>query len=145
MHSSFASALLWAPLVALAVNAAPLLHHPDGRLCGCSNTIDLKLPAVAKANTRHNDQALIQALLLAPTEKQRMSLLNQPGDNTFDFTNPPDDAIAKGQGRPRRRRAGRHLPRPDRQRRRHVGRLPRPLRLGEFPLDERDTMWRTRG
>jgi len=56
------------------------------------------LPAKVAANQRSGDRDLITALMTAPTQKDRMNLLNQPGDTIFDFTNPPASAVAEGQG-----------------------------------------------
>ena len=62
------------------------------------SAVDQYLPPAVKANSRAGDASLIQSLLLAPTQKQRVNLLNQPGDFIFDFTNPPEGAISTGKG-----------------------------------------------
>ncbi|KAH8657743.1 RmlC-like cupin domain-containing protein [Xylariales sp. PMI_506] len=63
-----------------------------------SSTSDDSLPAVVPANPRHDDEALIEALELAPTTQKRINLLNQPGDFIFDFNNPPNTSITQGLG-----------------------------------------------
>lgn len=62
------------------------------------SAVDQDLPPVVKANSRAGDANLIQSLLLAPTQKQRINLLNQPGDFLFDFNNPPEGATSTGKG-----------------------------------------------
>ncbi|RYC57328.1 hypothetical protein CHU98_g8893 [Xylaria longipes] len=63
-----------------------------------SNGTSLPLPADVPANPRSGNTTLIQALELAPTFKQRIPLLNQPGDFKFDFLNPPAVAVTTGKG-----------------------------------------------
>ncbi|KAI1426988.1 spherulin-1A [Xylaria sp. FL1777] len=65
---------------------------------GSSNGTFPALPADVPANPRSGDTALIQSLLLAPTSKLRIPLLNQPGDFKFDFANPPAAAVTTGKG-----------------------------------------------
>ncbi|KAJ9154888.1 Cupin domain protein [Pleurostoma richardsiae] len=79
-------------LASLAVAA------PAVRRANTTAAVDQALPQVIKANPRGNDAALIQSLLLAPTQKERINLLNQPGDTIFDFTNPPAGATSTGKG-----------------------------------------------
>ncbi len=48
-------------------------------------SIDSVLPPVVKVNTRGGDSDLITRLMTAPTQRERVNLLNQPGDFVFDF------------------------------------------------------------
>ncbi len=63
-----------------------------------TSTSESPFPPVVPANPRSGDVSLIQALELAPTQKDRVNLLNGPGDFIFDFNNPPDAAVTRGQG-----------------------------------------------
>ncbi|KAI0158307.1 spherulin-1A [Xylariaceae sp. FL1272] len=63
-----------------------------------SRSTDDSLPADVPANPRSGDASLIQALELAPTQKSRIPLLNQPGDFKFDFLDPPSGSVTMGSG-----------------------------------------------
>jgi mannose-6-phosphate isomerase-like protein (cupin superfamily) len=52
---------------------------------GYDNKYDIDYPAVVPVNTRSGNQDLITKLLTAPTQQERVKLLNQPGDFVFDF------------------------------------------------------------
>ncbi|KZZ93687.1 spherulin-1B precursor [Moelleriella libera RCEF 2490] len=59
------------------------------------------LPSIVKVNTRSEDQVLLTQLMTAPTQSERMKLLDQPGDFVFDFNpngNAPSSAESKGKG-----------------------------------------------
>lgn len=63
-----------------------------------ADEVNQDLPVAVKANSRAGDANLVQSLLLAPSQKQRINLLDQPGDMIFDFTNPPEGATSTGKG-----------------------------------------------
>lgn len=77
MRSALASTLLFAA-AAVAAPAAPNAQ---------ALVAEDFLPKVVPVNTRAADKALISNLMLAPTQSERVKLLNQPGDYVFDFNN----------------------------------------------------------
>ncbi|OAQ67868.2 methylitaconate delta2-delta3-isomerase [Pochonia chlamydosporia 170] len=88
MHLSTISSLL---LLAGATAAAPSRRDTKP---------DADLPPVVKVNTRADNVDLIAKLMTAPTQADRIKLLNQPGDFVFDFN--PNSTVAgsesKGKG-----------------------------------------------
>lgn len=52
---------------------------------GPGKSIDAVLPQVVPVNPRGGDSDLITKLMTAPTQRERVMLLNQPGDFVFDF------------------------------------------------------------
>ncbi|KAH7245167.1 RmlC-like cupin domain-containing protein [Fusarium tricinctum] len=50
-----------------------------------SDSIDDMLPPIVPINTRSGDRDLITKIMTAPTQAERVKLLNQPGDYVFDF------------------------------------------------------------
>lgn len=81
MYPSVLALLACSALVA----AVPTAHQPR-------DSIDDHIPPIVPVNTRANDENLITKLFTAPQQKDRATLLNQPGDYVFDFadTNPPE-------------------------------------------------------
>jgi hypothetical protein len=63
-----------------------------------SQSYESSLPPVVDADPRADNMTLIQALELAPTQKDRVNLLNLPGDFLFDFNKPPKSAVTTGKG-----------------------------------------------
>lgn len=95
MQLSASLALL---LSAAGVLAVPAPIPEAANPANGTNYVDQMLPPVVTPNTRANDRALIEKLLLAPSARERLNLLNVPGDSVYDFTNPPPNAIAQGRG-----------------------------------------------
>ena len=56
------------------------------------------LPDVKKPDSIADNKDLIQALTLAPLEKDRINLIPNDADFVFDFNNPPQSAVASGKG-----------------------------------------------
>jgi hypothetical protein len=85
--------------VARAIDAAPASTLvKKGNSTASYTSAYTSLPTEVVPNPRSGDQSLIQALELAATQKDRVNLLNQPGDFIFDFNNPPNAAITQGKG-----------------------------------------------
>ncbi|KAL3471045.1 RmlC-like cupin domain-containing protein [Aspergillus californicus] len=70
-------------------------HHPSNE-----TNIDDTLPPIVPINTRSGNEDLISKLILAPTQADRVKLLDQPGDYIFDFneSGAPESSEAKGLG-----------------------------------------------
>ncbi|KAH8883073.1 RmlC-like cupin [Thozetella sp. PMI_491] len=79
-------------------SAAAPYHSTTSSHPAPSSTSSAGLPPVVQPNPRSGDMQLIQSLELAPTQRDRVNLLNQPGDFVFDFNNPPDAALTRGNG-----------------------------------------------
>ncbi|KIE00806.1 spherulin-1B precursor, partial [Metarhizium majus ARSEF 297] len=92
MHLTALSSLI---LLAGVTTAAP-----SKRAGNSSADINAVLPPVVKVNTRADNVDLIAKLMTAPTQADRLKLLDQPGDFVFDFN--VDDTVAgseaKGKG-----------------------------------------------
>ncbi|KAK4448020.1 RmlC-like cupin domain-containing protein [Podospora aff. communis PSN243] len=82
MLSTIASTLL---LAAAAVAAPSVPRGETPPAAPPAPALDDFLPPVVPVNTRGANQELISSLLLAPTQQERVRLLNQPGDYVFDF------------------------------------------------------------
>lgn len=107
MHSSiilssalFAAAALAAPAPSKTMSSAPAAntsYSHDGHNGG---SIDDVLPPIVPVNTRSGNQDLITKLMTAPTQQDRVKLLNQPGDFVFDFNDSgaPEGSESRGKG-----------------------------------------------
>ncbi|KAF4984481.1 hypothetical protein FZEAL_329 [Fusarium zealandicum] len=62
------------------------------------DSIDSVLPPIVPINTRGGDKALIAKLITAPTQVERVKLLDQPGDYVFDFKADTDMGESEGKG-----------------------------------------------
>lgn len=82
MHLTTISSIL---LLAGATAAAPSRRADQ----------NASLPPVVKVNTRAGNADLITKLMTAPTQSDRIKLLDQPGDFVFDF-NPNNTAVVAG-------------------------------------------------
>lgn len=82
-------------LLASSVFAAPAA---DTTSKTSDDELDIPLPPIVPPNPRAGDVNLIHALELAPTQRDRVNLLDQPGDFIFDFNNPPNASIVQGKG-----------------------------------------------
>ncbi|RGP81171.1 putative spherulin 1a precursor [Fusarium longipes] len=80
----FASAAFAAPSALKSRAAAP--------------SIDDVLPPIVPINTRGGDRDLISKIITAPTQAERLKLLNQPGDFVFDFKGEHEAGEAVGKG-----------------------------------------------
>lgn len=67
---------------------------------GSDSGYDLDLPPVVPINTRSGDLDLIAKLITAPTQADRVGLLNLPGDYIFDFNadDAPESSETRGLG-----------------------------------------------
>ncbi|KAF6804209.1 spherulin-1A [Colletotrichum sojae] len=107
MHSStilssilFAAAALAAPAPAALSprfsdkSAASTSHASE------TSSIDDALPPIVPVNTRTGNSELITKLMTAPTQQDRVRLLNQPGDFVFDFNDAgaPEGSESRGKG-----------------------------------------------
>ncbi|KAK0641706.1 hypothetical protein B0T16DRAFT_420364 [Cercophora newfieldiana] len=93
MHSTVVSTLFFAA----AAIAAPSV--PRGATPPAPVVLEDFLPPVVPVNTRAANKELISNLMLAPTQQERVRLLNQPGDYIFDFndrTIPGSESEGKG-------------------------------------------------
>lgn len=90
--------LLSTLLLASSVFAAPAADSKSKNQDGSAGGVDIPLPPIVPANPRSGDMNLINALELAPTQRDRVNLLNQPGDFIFDFNDPPNASIVMGRG-----------------------------------------------
>ena len=61
-------------------------------------SIDDMLPPIVPINTRSGDRDLISKIITAPTQVERLKLLDQPGDFIFDFKAATGAGEAKGKG-----------------------------------------------
>uniref|UniRef100_L2FD12 Spherulin-1b n=1 Tax=Colletotrichum fructicola (strain Nara gc5) TaxID=1213859 RepID=L2FD12_COLFN len=105
MHSSiilssalFAAAALAAPAPSKTMSSAPApntSYSHDG-----PNSTDNAPPPIVPVNTRSGNQDLITKLMTAPTQQDRVKLLNQPGDFVFDFNDSgaPEGSESRGKG-----------------------------------------------
>ncbi|SPJ93356.1 probable spherulin 1A precursor [Fusarium torulosum] len=76
----FLSILLLTSSALTALQAAQSSSHlPRG------DSINYILPPIVPINTRSGDRDLISRIITAPTQAERVKLLNQPGDYVFDF------------------------------------------------------------
>jgi oxalate decarboxylase/phosphoglucose isomerase-like protein (cupin superfamily) len=62
------------------------------------DSIDDMLPPIVPINTRSGDRDLISKIITAPTQAERVKLLNQPGDFVFDFKAATGAGEATGKG-----------------------------------------------
>jgi len=83
MRSAIASTIL----LAAASIAAPSVPRGATPPAPAPAQLGDFLPPVVPVNTRGANKDLISSLLLAPTQQERVRLLNQPGDYVFDFNN----------------------------------------------------------
>lgn len=91
MHSALLSSLL----LAAGALAVPMKQNEPR----ADTSIDNVLPPVVPVNTRGTNQELITKLLTAPTQRERVKLLDQPGDFVFDFNDrelPGSESEGKG-------------------------------------------------
>ncbi|KAF5975127.1 spherulin 1A precursor [Fusarium coicis] len=88
----FLSLLLLASSALAAPRAAQSSHHARG------DSIDDMLPPIVPINTRSGDRDLISKIITAPTQAERVKLLNQPGDFVFDFKAATGAGEATGKG-----------------------------------------------
>ncbi|KAM0425804.1 hypothetical protein ACHAPT_009055 [Fusarium lateritium] len=63
-----------------------------------NDSIDNVLPPIVPINTRSGDRDLIAKLITAPTQVERVKLLDQPGDYIFDFKGATGAGEARGKG-----------------------------------------------
>ncbi|KAF4956714.1 hypothetical protein FSARC_11482 [Fusarium sarcochroum] len=63
-----------------------------------ADSIDDMLPPIVPINTRGGDRDLISKIITAPTQAERVKLLNQPGDYVFDFKAATGAGEAVGKG-----------------------------------------------
>lgn len=63
-----------------------------------AESIDDMLPPIVPINTRGGDRDLISKIITAPTQAERLKLLNQPGDFIFDFkaSHAAGESVGKG-------------------------------------------------
>ncbi|KAK1755589.1 RmlC-like cupin domain-containing protein [Echria macrotheca] len=90
MLSTIISSTLLLAAAAVAAPTAPSAASapkPEATQAASGSTAQDFLPPVVKVNTRAADQSLISSLMTAPTQQERVKLLNQPGDFVFDFNN----------------------------------------------------------
>ncbi|KAJ4137175.1 hypothetical protein NW768_002756 [Fusarium equiseti] len=78
---------------ALAAPSAPSSHQSRA-----APSIDDMLPPIVPINTRSGDRDLISKIITAPTQVERLKLLDQPGDFIFDFKAATGAGEAKGKG-----------------------------------------------
>ncbi|KAF9872882.1 hypothetical protein CkaCkLH20_09745 [Colletotrichum karsti] len=106
MHSS---AILFSTIFAAAALAAPASSTKTMSSAPAANTtyshhnsgsIDDVLPPIVPVNTRAGNMDLITKLMTAPTQQDRVRLLNQPGDYVFDFNDAgaPEGSESRGKG-----------------------------------------------
>ncbi|KAK2048313.1 spherulin-1A [Colletotrichum somersetense] len=109
MHSSiilssalFAAAALAAPAPAPSktMSSAPASNTSYSHGGHNGGSIDDVLPPIVPVNTRSGNQDLITKLMTAPTQQERVKLLNQPGDFVFDFNDSgaPEGSESRGKG-----------------------------------------------
>ncbi|SCO87586.1 probable spherulin 1A precursor [Fusarium oxysporum] len=67
-------------------------HLPRGE------SINYMLPPIVPINTRNGDRDLISRIITAPTQAERVKLLNRPGDYVFDFKAGTGAEEAHGKG-----------------------------------------------
>ncbi|KAG8664234.1 hypothetical protein FPOAC2_14593 [Fusarium poae] len=89
----FTSILLLAS-TALAAPWAPQSSAHQAR----ADSIDDMLPPIVPINTRSGDRDLISKIITAPTQAERVKLLNEPGDFVFDFRAATGAGESKGKG-----------------------------------------------
>ncbi|PHH81761.1 hypothetical protein CDD82_7931 [Ophiocordyceps australis] len=90
------------PLLLVSVAAgAPHWRQDAARQQHNYSDIEASLPPVVPINTRSGNDELITKLMTAPTQVDRIKLLNQPGDFLFDF-----NANSTTSGTPTRGRGG---------------------------------------
>jgi hypothetical protein len=82
-------------LAASLATAAPAVVQRSNNTADAS---DVALPNNVKANPRGSNKALLDSLMLAPTQRDRVKLLNQPGDWKFDFKQPRAESESNGLG-----------------------------------------------
>ncbi|KAL4864700.1 hypothetical protein BDV12DRAFT_200863 [Aspergillus spectabilis] len=90
------------PLLAATVLGVPTAPKPQATPSNPDQYTDIGsiLPLVVPINTRSGNQDLISKLILAPTQADRVKVLDQPGDYIFDFneSGAPGASESKGLG-----------------------------------------------
>ncbi|PHH60866.1 hypothetical protein CDD81_1071 [Ophiocordyceps australis] len=86
-------------LLATAAGAAPHWGQGTGSHQQNYTDIDANLPPVVPVNTRSGNDELITKLMTAPTQVDRIRLLDQPGDFIFDFNGNSTTSGPRTQGR----------------------------------------------
>ncbi|TID04101.1 Spherulin-1A [Colletotrichum higginsianum] len=102
MHASTILSGLLFTAAALAAPAAPPASSCTSSAAPAANTgvsIDDVLPPIVPVNTRSGNQELITKLMTAPTQQERVRLLNQPGDFVFDFNDAGAPAGSESRGK----------------------------------------------
>ena len=80
-----ATAALAAPHATRSDSDVESKRADDSAAKDISTDINAIIPPVFPINTRQGNDDLIAKLMTAPTQAERMKLLNQPGDFVFDF------------------------------------------------------------
>ncbi|KAK1561665.1 spherulin-1A [Colletotrichum navitas] len=107
MHSSvilssalFATAAIAAPAPSKTMSSTPTSNTSYSYDDNNGGSINDVLPPLVPMNTRSGNQDLITKLMTAPTQQERVKLLNQPGDFVFNFNDSgaPEGSESRGKG-----------------------------------------------